>query len=197
MDSRRTLAGRPRSTKAHAAILHAAIAVIRDVGYDAAGMELIAARAGVGKATIYRRWACKESLVAEALEHLVLRFSAPDTGTTRDDLRAVIRQSMGMYQDPATSALLSGLVAAMARSESIADAVRNGFIAARRDQMRRVLRRGIERDDLDRDLDEDLALDFLSGPLTYRGLISGAAIDEHFVHAVVDAAMRAFAPAHS
>src|SRR4051794_36543721 len=116
--------GRPRSDEAHAAILRAAIEKVREVGYDAVTMDGIAERAKVGKATLYRRWKSREALVAEALDQLVRSFSVPDTGTTRGDLVHVMRASVGMYRDPATQMLLSGLVAAMARSPRIARAVR-------------------------------------------------------------------------
>ncbi|MDB4892532.1 MAG: hypothetical protein JWL61_4387 [Gemmatimonadetes bacterium] len=186
--------GRPRSPEAHEAILRAAIEVIRDVGYDAAAMDGIAARAGVGKATVYRRWSSKEALVADAIERIMVSRVVPDTGTTRGDLRAVMRDTMRMYHDPQTTALLSGLVAAMARSEQIADAVRSGFVAARRETTRQVIERGIERGDLRANTDIQLALDLLSGPLLLRALITGAPIDERLVRGVADAVLAAFAP---
>jgi AcrR family transcriptional regulator len=186
--------GRPRSEEAHGAILSAAIALTREVGYDALAMDAIAARAGVGKATVYRRWASKEALMAEAVEQLVRAFPLPDTGTTEGDLLAMMRGSVGMYRDPATKGLLSGLVAAMARSERIAQAVRTGFIAARRDALRRVLARGVARGDLRKGLDFELALDLLSGPLLFRALITGGPIDERLARGVVEAVLRGLAP---
>ncbi|MEP6733702.1 MAG: TetR/AcrR family transcriptional regulator [bacterium] len=186
--------GRPRSREAHDAILRAAIVVIREVGYDAAAMDAIAARAGVGKATVYRRWATKEALVADAIERIMVSLTVPDTGSTRGDLRAVMRDTMRMYHDPQTTALLSGLVAAMARSPQIAKAVRGGFVAARRDTMRQVIERGIARGDLRRNTDIQLALDLLSGPLLVRALLTGATIDGRLVRGVADAVLTAFAP---
>ena len=188
------VAGRPRSRAAHEAILDAAIALTREVGFDALAMDAIATRAGVGKATIYRRWKTKESLIAEALERLVRAVPVPDTGGVEDDLLTVMRGTMRMYQDPATAALLSGLVAAMARSTSIATAVRSGFVASRRNAMTRVLERGIERGELARDTNIELALDLLSGPLLYRALISGGTIDGPMIGGVVGAVVRGFAP---
>jgi len=186
--------GRPRSAEAHTAILHASIALTREVGFDAVAMDAIAARAGVGKATLYRRWKTKESLIAEALEQLVRSIPVPDTGNLKRDLLAVMRTNMRMYQDPATGALLSGLVAAMARSTTIATAVRSGFVAVRRDAMRQVLVRGVARGELARGMDIELALDMLSGPLLYRTLISGDAFDERMITKLVRAVLRGFAP---
>lgn len=186
--------GRPRSEEAHRAILEATIALLREVGYDALAMEAIAARAGVGKATVYRRWSTKETLVAEAIERIMRSIPLPDTGTTRGDLRALMRASLGMYRDPATGTLLSGLVAAMARSERIAEAVRSGFVAAWRDTLRQVLEKGVARGDLRKGLDFELTIDLLSAPLLYRFLITGGSVDERLTRGVVEVVLRGLSP---
>jgi len=186
--------GRPRSAEAHQAILTAAIALVREVGYDAVAMDAIAARAGVGKATVYRRWSTKEELVAEAIGGIVRAIPVPDTGTTAGDVLALMRIALAMYADPATGALLSGLVAAMARSAPIAAAVRDGFVASWRDAVRRVLERGVARGDLRARLDAELALDLLFGPLFHRYLLTGQRLDERLARGVVDVALRGLAP---
>jgi AcrR family transcriptional regulator len=186
--------GRPRSARAHAAILDAAIALVREVGYDAVAMEAIAARAGVGKATVYRRWPSKELLVAEAIGGIVRAIPVPDTGDVAGDVLALMRRSTAMYRDPATAALLSGLVAAMARSAPIADAVRSGFVARWREVMGGVLRRAVARGALRADADVELALDLLSGPAFYRYLLLGRPIDDAYAGAVVAAVLRVLGP---
>ena len=186
--------GRPRSAEAHQAILDSAISLTREVGFDALAMDAIAARAGVGKATVYRRWKSKESLIAEALARFARAIPVPDAGSVREDLLIVMRGNMRMYQDPATAALLSGLVAAMARSAPIAEAVRSGFVAARRRAMRQVLARGIARGELGRRANTTLALDLLSGPLLYRALISGDTIDARMIKSMVAVVLRGLAP---
>src|SRR3954469_20871643 len=97
--------GRPRSSDAHDAILTSAVALIREVGYDDVTMEAIAQRAGVGKATLYRRWTAKEPLVVEAIGRIVSHVPIPDTGTMRADLRGLMRSAARMYADPATRLL--------------------------------------------------------------------------------------------
>jgi AcrR family transcriptional regulator len=189
--------GRPRSAEAHAAILGASLKLIREVGFDALAMDAIAARAGVGKTTVYRRWKSKELLVVEAIDAIVRAVPDPDTGSMEGDLMVLMNATLRMYADPATAALLSGLVAAMVRSEPIARAVRGGFVGMRREAMRRALRRGIDRGELRADTDLELALDLLSGPLLYRYLISGEAVDEGLARGAVGAVLRAFAPAQS
>lgn len=184
--------GRPRSAEAHAAILSAAVDLVREVGYDAVTLEGIASRAGVGKATLYRRWKSREALVSEAVGLIVARIPVPDTGSARGDLMAVMRDTVKLYDDPATVGLLSGLVAAMARSEVIARAVRHGFIAAWSDTTRRVLQNGIARGDVRRGIDIELAIDLLGGCFSNRALVTGHAIDLRTARALVDMVMRGF-----
>ena len=179
-------AGRPRSADAHRAILGAAITLIRDVGYDAVTMEGIAERACVGKATLYRRWEGKELLVAEAIEQIANAMPNPDTGSMRGDVMAVLRHAAAMYRDPATGALLSGLVAAVARSEPIAAAVRGGFVAARRNALRLVLDRWRARGALRADTDVEILIDMLTGPLFYRFLLRGEPVSETVIKTVLD-----------
>ena len=185
--------GRPRSEEAHDAILRAAIALIREVGYDAVTMEGIAAKAGVGKATVYRRWKEKETLVTEAIGRIVAAIPVPDTGGAEGDLMALMRAALGMYADPASGLLLSGLVAAMARSERIAHAVRTGFDATWRAAVRQVLERAVARGELRAETDIRLATDVVAGPLFYRYLMSGGPVGEPLARDVVAVVLRAFA----
>jgi AcrR family transcriptional regulator len=186
--------GRPRSEEAHGAILDAAIRLIEEVGYDALTMDAIASRAGVGKATVYRRWSTKETLAAEAIERIMRAIPIPDTGTVEGDLRRMMSDALGLYRSSTTGALLSGFVAAMARSELIARTIRSGFVGVRRAALRKVLERGVARGELRKGLDYELVLDLLGGPFFYRFLVIGGPVDERFARGVVDAVLRAFAP---
>ena len=186
--------GRPRSEAARAAILDAAIALIREVGYDALAFEAIAARAGVGKATLYRWWPSRELLVAEAVGRIVRAIPIPDGGTVEHDVLALMRRLARMYQDPATRVLLPALVAAMGRSAHVAESVRAAMVAPWRDAMRAVLERAIARGELRAETDVELALDLLSGPLFYRYLMLGQSVDESRTRALVHVVLRAMAP---
>jgi AcrR family transcriptional regulator len=180
--------GRPRDAVAHEVILGAAVTLCREVGYDSVSMEGIAARAGVGKATLYRWWPSKEILIAEAIRRIVAGMAVPDTGTTEGDVLALMYKTVQLYADPATLPLLSGLVAAMHRSEPIATAVRGGFWAAWLDCGRAVLNRGVARGDLR--VDVELALDLLAGPLFYRAVWEGQPVDDDYARAVVRVVLR-------
>lgn len=147
--------------------------------------------------TVYRRWPGKEELVIDAIHRIVSRFSRPATGTTRGDLRALMRATVAMYRDPATAELLSGLIGAMARTKAIADAVRERLVAVRRDAFRIALRAGIARGDLRRGTDVELAADLLSGPLFYRALLTGGKVNDHVAESIVDIVLKGLSPARS
>jgi AcrR family transcriptional regulator len=191
---KRRAPGRPRSAEVHGAILDAAIALVREVGYDAVTMDGIAARAGVGKAALYRRWTSKEALVVEALGRLVATMAVPDTGSLAGDVRLIMRAHVHMYADPASGLLLSGIVAAMARSKAIARAMRRGFVATRHDALRAVLARGVARGELPDDVVLDLLVEVLIAPLFYRYLLSGRPVNEALVAKVTSYILRGFAP---
>lgn len=190
LDSPARKAGRPRSEEAHAAILGASIQLIREAGYEALTMDAIAARAGVGKATVYRRWKSKEFLVAEALERLMLGIQVPDTGDVRSDVLAVMQTNLTLYRDPATTGLLASLVAAMVRSAPIAKALRGGFISARRKALHAVLSRGVRRGEVRPDTDLQVAVDVLSAPLFFRALATGGRVDQPLISKTVAMVLR-------
>ena len=182
--------GRPRSTEVHTAILHAAIGLISEVGYDALSIDAIVARAGVGKAAVYRRWASKELLVAEAIALVMRATPVPDTGSLRGDLRILIRSQLKLFRLPRSATMLTGLVAAMGRSGKIAKAVRTGFLAVRRDALRAVLVRG----GLRTEAELELALDLLSGAPFYRLAVTGGRLDDRFGDHLIDAVLGGIAP---
>lgn len=187
--------GRPRDLRADRAILQATLELIAEVGVHAVRTEDVAARAGVGKGAIYRRYSSKEELVTAAIAALVSEdIAIPDTGATRADLLVLMRESVAVYGHSLVGRLMPNLVGAMAQNPELADAVREGFLAGRRAALSEVLRRGIARGDLRPDLDLDLALDVLGGPLFYRLLVTGGPLDEHLANGVADLILRGFAP---
>jgi len=186
--------GRPREARTDRAIVSATLELIAELGIDGFRMEDVAGRAGVGKAAIYRRYASKDELVVATVEALVSEIELPDTGSTRADLLALMRDAVAVYRDPIHAGVMPGLVGAMRQRPELAQAVRDDFLAARRDALRAVLERGVARGDLCADLDFELALDVLGGPLFYRLLITGGPLDEHLAEGVADLILRGFAP---
>jgi AcrR family transcriptional regulator len=187
--------GRPREKRADRAIRAAALQLIAEQGVRDLRVDDVAARAGVGKATIYRRYRSKGELVTAAVAALVSEITVPDTGSTRADLLALLRSAVDAYSDSVEAGVMPSLVDAMSRDVKLARLVRGGFLARRRAALHTVLERGIERGDLRRDLDLELALDVLGGPLFYRLLITGGPIDRQLADGVVELILRGFAPA--
>jgi AcrR family transcriptional regulator len=192
--TRKARAGRPREARADRAIISAALELMAERGVPELRMDDVAARAGVGKAAIYRRYRSKDELVAAAAAALVSEIAVPDTGSTREDLRALMRDAVDVYSGSIAAGAMPSLVEAMSRTPELARAVRDGFLEGRRAALREVLERGVERCDLRDDLDFELALDVLGGPLFYRLLVTGGPIDEELATGVVDLILQGFAP---
>jgi hypothetical protein len=105
-----------------------------------------------------------------------------------------MREAVELYSSSLPLRLMPKLIGAMAEHPELARAVRDGFLAGRRAALSEVLRRGIERGDLRPDLDLELALDVLGGPLFYRVLVTGGPLDEQLADGIADLILRGFAP---
>jgi AcrR family transcriptional regulator len=187
--------GRPRDVRADRAMLDATLELIAEVGVHEFRTEDVAARAGVGKGAIYRRYRSKADLVTAAVGALVSEeIAIPDTGSTHGDLLVLMREAVDLYCGSLAGRLIPSLVGEMAQRPDLARAVRERFLAGRREALAAVLRRGVERGDLRPDLDVELALDVLGGPLFYRLLITGGPLDEQLAEGVADLILRGFAP---
>ena len=186
--------GRPREERADRAILAAALELMAEQGVRDLRMDDVASRAGVGKATIYRRYRSKEELVTATVAQLVSEITLPDSGSTRDDLLALMHRAVTVYSGSLEAGVMPGLVDAMSRDPELARTVREGVLAGRRAGLRSVLERGVARGDLSADMDFELALDVLGGPLFYRLLVTGGPIDERLAQGVAELILRGFAP---
>lgn len=187
--------GRPRDARTDRAILQATRELVAERGMHEFRTEDVAARAGVGKGAIYRRYASKDELVIAAVGALVdEEIRVPDTGSTRSDLLALMGEAVELYRGSLPGRLMPNLVSAMAQRPELARSVRDGFLAGRRAALTQVLARGIERGDLRPDLDLEFALDVFGGPLFYRLLITGGPIDDQLSDAVAELILRGFAP---
>jgi AcrR family transcriptional regulator len=186
--------GRPRDARTDRAILDTTLELIAELGVPDLRIDDVAGRAGVGKAAIYRRYRSKDELVAAAVAAFVRDITVPDTGATRADLLALMREAVDVYSGSVAARAIPSLVEAMNRDPGLAYAVRDGLLAGRRVALRAVLERGVARGDLRPDLDLELALDVLGGPLFYRLLITGGPIDEQLAEGVAELLLRGFAP---
>lgn len=185
--------GRPRSAEADASILAAAVEIFAETGLDGLTVEGVAARAGVGKATIYRRYPGKVELVVAATRHFTqVGEPAPDTGSTAGDLRVLVDGLIAMLTTSPLGRALPILVAARSRVPEL-EAAYAEIVADKRARIAEVIRRGIERGDLAADtVDPELAIDWVVAPVFYRYLITNAPLDDAFASAAVIATLRAF-----
>jgi AcrR family transcriptional regulator len=178
--------GRPREARVDRAIIAAALELMALSGIAELRMDQVAERAGVGKAAIYRRFESKDEMVAAAIGEIVSEIVVPDTGSTRPDLVELMREAVVLYRKTIAGKLMPSLVEAMRRDPELARIFRERFLVGRRLALTEVLDRGIARGDLRPDLDVELTLDVLAGPLFYRLLITGGPLDEQLVQGVVD-----------
>jgi AcrR family transcriptional regulator len=187
---------RPRSAESHAAILQAALELAAEVGLRGSTIEGIAARAGVGKATIYRRWKTKEELFTEALRGVAFELPDPDSGSVRGDIVGIVAFTVEHWT-PAAALLMPRLMVESAADPELFAVMREVLVDPRRELVKRVVRRGIDRGELRADLDLEVVTDLLIGPLVYEVLITGADLERvAAMHAqMLDTVMQGLAPA--
>lgn len=183
--------GRPRSEAAHRAILQAANDLLNEDGFAALTIEAIAAKAGVSKATIYRWWSSKAAVVMDGF----LAATAPnipfsDTGSVKEDFRTQMHTVVNLFASQ-TGRTIAALIAQGQVDEELAVAFRERYLAARRTEAKQILKRGIACGELQPDIDLDVVLDALYGPLYYRLLVGHASLDVDFVNKLVDLVMKA------
>ncbi len=157
-----------------------------DVGYARLTMEGVAAQAGVGKATLYRRWSSKAELILDAIRTVKASVPHPDTGDTRADLVAILRGAVSRGLEPRSAEIGATLLAEVQRDPELAELFRQQFLAPRRLEAEQVLRRGIARGDLRPDIDCSLALDQVMGVVFYRQLIMGKPLRPADAETLVD-----------
>lgn len=178
--------GRPRSTTCKEAIFDATVELLDEKRYDDVTIEGVAARAGVGKQTIYKWWGSKARLAMEAFAaRTVMHVAEVDTGSVEEDLVALLSAACVFLSNGKAGATLAGLLAATESDPELAVAFRETYLAGRRDTAARVIKRGIERGELPRDIDVPLLVDLIHAPLWYRLLVFKGTLDSTFAREVV------------
>ncbi|HET9423483.1 MAG TPA: TetR/AcrR family transcriptional regulator [Nocardioides sp.] len=166
-------------------ILDATLDVLADVGYDRLTMDAVATRARASKATLYRRWSAKVSLVIEALLSQKGPEVAPDTGTLRGDLLETFC-GMGGLTDERQMAILGSVITAIARDADFAEAWRRDFIAPKVAVGRAIYERARERGEVRDDIDLDLLSPALPGIILHRLFLMGQPPTEEVITRVID-----------
>jgi AcrR family transcriptional regulator len=179
------MGGRPRSTACDRAILDAVLAEYSYRGLEAMSVDAVAARAGVSKATIYRRYPSKIDLVMAAATMLCEETAITlDSGSLAAELHAFLHHLARRIADPVLGAAKRTLLFDAARHAEFAELHRT-LVSTRRDAVKAMLRRGVERGEMRDDVDLEFATDQLSAPLFYRNLLLGADLDDAYVDAVI------------
>lgn len=184
--------GRPRSATAEQAIVDATLALLVEGGVGGLSVEAVAARAGVGKATIYRRWTGKDSLIIDALARLDADVPPRLPGVSlRDDLVILLEHVRRKSTSTLAGQILPRMVAEARCHRELMAGYREKVVAPRRARVRQVLRAGVERGEIRADLDLELLVDLLVAPLMYRLLMrpDDRPLPRELPAAVVDAVL--------
>jgi AcrR family transcriptional regulator len=188
--------GRPRSESAHRAILEAFRELLLEDGFARLRLEHVAARAGVSKATIYRRWSSKEELAIELLQELASsHVPVAETGDSRRDLVAVTQGLIERLTTSSYGPVIRALLCEIAATPAVGDRFRASVIEARREEIRGIVERGVARGDLRPSTDPELATELLVGPVCLR-LVLGEALTAEFGAEVVGALLTGYAVDH-
>jgi AcrR family transcriptional regulator len=179
--------GRRRSQRSHDAIISATQELLLERGYADLTIEGIAARAGVGKQTIYRWWPSRAALVLEA--YLAGEEAVPlpaESRSVRDDVCALLGWLIAVLAEPTGGPVVAGLISDLQHDADLARGFRRHVVPARREAMLAALQRGRARGEIRQDADLELAVDALHGAVFYRLLLSGEPLDDAFVDRLAD-----------
>jgi AcrR family transcriptional regulator len=178
--------GRPRDPGTDERITAAAAELLLERGFDRTTVDDVAARAGVGKATVYRRWPSKEDLAVAAMETLyVTEMPEPDTGSIRGDLTESYSSVLAFVNTPAGEAFLRTTIAESVRDDRIA-ALHRSATEHREKMSRLTFERAIERGEVRPDVDVDSAVQWLGGVLSNRAITHRPMPGLEDVEALVD-----------
>ncbi|MEH3154330.1 MAG: TetR/AcrR family transcriptional regulator [Gordonia paraffinivorans] len=181
--------GRPRDPSRDAAITDAAIELLIRTGYDRLTMEGVAAEAGVGKATVYRRWTGKAELVIDAMATLKPVGGTIDTGNLDDD----IEQMAAVSCSPQSQRLLqvmASVCSALSREPDLLEAFRTRFTEPRIARLTEILERARRRGELDPHIDVAMAASLLPSLMLHRALTTGRPAGRAYAQQIVTTVLR-------
>ena len=194
VDGRR---GRPRDPRSHEAIVQATCELLGEVGYERMSIEAVAARAGVGKQTVYRWWPAKGVLVAEAVltGHLPLRTPPlPDTGDLPADLGSWLDELTAALSGDRTASLVRATAAAAADDEHAAEQLYDRFTGPAHQAVVARLTAAVEVGHVRPDADLGAAADALTGALLYRVLTRQDAVTPQRGRGLLDVVLSGLTP---
>ena len=187
--------GRPRKPETDAAILDAALAVFGEAGYEGMTVEAVAARAGVGKATIYRRWSSKDDLIIGAIQEVLTSIEVPVMGDLRTTLITMVRGAITLMKTTTAGVIFPRMAGEVAGRTPLGIRYVDSVIGPRRAMVRSILERGVAEGVLRSDLDVALMSDILVGPIILRKILNELAdspekMATHLVDSLLDGWLR-------
>jgi len=178
-----------RSARVRDAVIEAVRVELLEGGYGSLSHAAVAKRAGVDRATVYRRWPSRARLAMDALVGLAeANVDIPDTGSIEKDLRGLAGSVARLLGSPAVLRLLLAFAAAQGDDPDLRE-IAVGFWDARLATGSQIIARAAERGEIEAVEDPDLVLEMLLGPLYFRALLDGRRIDDGFVEAAVSQAL--------
>ena len=181
--------GRKRDHTRDPEILDAALAILAETGYDGMTIDMVAARAKAGKATLYRRWASKGELVIDAVAYMkkadLDESHLPDTGTLRGDLLAMIKPH-SIDDGEKKLQIMAGLMSMLSRAPELADAANAAIVEPRAAANRMLMQRAIDRGEISAECDIDTLSLITPSMAAYRALILRKPIDRAFLVSLID-----------
>src|SRR3954451_21948413 len=185
--------GRPPAPDTEQRVLTAALDLLAREGYAGLTLNVLAARSGLAKTTSLRRWGPKAAVAAAAVERLALHsVDLPESGTLRGDLIALQHKAVAVFTD-GEGGFVPRLIRESGHHPEIAELLHT-VIHTRRRAYHRILGRAIARHELDPDVDQDVIIDLLIGPIWTRLLITRDPITDGLVEEIVDVVIRAYPP---
>ena len=189
--------GRPRSAQAHKAIIDTTLELLAEEGYQGLSIEAVAARAGVGKTTIYRRWTSKEELVMEAMRHVQIEVPVIDTGNFRTDLAALLKtvyQGFMAYPTPFLGKLVLKLISEYQTNPEIFQDAFTQLVFPRFQRFFHMVEQAQAHGEIRGDIDPELVMDLVVGSLYFhfvRNLMPALSTSQvDWIEQVIDAIMR-------
>jgi AcrR family transcriptional regulator len=186
--------GRPRSERAERAIIEATLDLFAAEGVEGVCVEAVAARAAVGKTTIYRRWPGKEELLIDAMGSLKSEYPEPRGVSVREDLIAIAEVMVSDAEDPRRSQQISLWMSEGHKYPRLMSRFRESVVEPRRNVIRAVLRRGVQTGEIRADADIELAMFMLTGTVMTCGKHSEGPFPPGFASHLVDELMTGLAP---
>ena len=178
--------GRPRDPSRDGVIRAAILRLLAEVGYGALTMDAVASEAGVGKATIYRRWRTKQDLVVDTISELAqVEGASPDTGSLEGDLRSMMHSYVGVLTGPMGAAIKS-LLSTIPHHPALAEAFRNGPVEVWRAGFEAVWKRAEQRGEVPAGMEHTLIGETVGSVLVQRWLITGWPLDDSVADQVLD-----------